>query len=548
MLRSYPVLPAHHASIYVNDQLVMADTWATQNDYVFDWPLPQSVLSESSTIRLEVTGDLDLVKWFEVVYTRDFAADAGVAQFSGDSAGTWKYSVSGFDADPAEVWDVTQPQAPQRILNFEVTGSAPNETLAFQQQITGERQYVAVTAGAILTPDSIASGAPADLLAPGNAADYIIISHPDFLDAIQPLADYHAAQGLRVNVVNVRDVYDEFSYGIFDPEAIRDFLQYAYTSWTRPAPTYVLLVGDGNYDFKNFTSSEPNYIPPYLADADPFMGEVAADNRYVAFDSSNGLPEMALGRLPVKTAAETTAIVQKILGYPASATGDWVTKALFVADNADEGGDFPGESDASAALLPAFFTIDKTYLPAGQTTSSPGTLAARSAILAAINAGRGIVNYVGHSSPNAWAYEDVFDKNSLPSLTNAGRLPFVVSMTCLTGYYIYPLIPATPTTPARDMSSLDEALLRQPGGGAIAVFSPVGKGVTPGHHLLNDGLFKAIFGQHVAEIGLATLQAKAYLYANSSANRDLIDTYLLFGDPALALPLTGRAYLPLALK
>jgi hypothetical protein len=305
----------------------------------------------------------------------------------------------------------------------------------------------------------------------------------------------------------------------------------------------VLLVGDGNYNFKNFTGrNEPNYLPPFLADADPFFGEVAADNRYVAFNTGNWLPDMALGRLPVKTAAETTAVVQKIVGYPGNASGDWLTKALFVADNADDGGDFSVESDAAASLLPAFFTIDKTYLPAGLNSTSSGTAAARQAILAAINQGRLLVNYVGHSSTIFWTYENVFAKADLPSLTNSTRLPFVVSMTCLTGYYIYP------STPTNDASSLDEALLRLPNGGAIATFSPTGKGVTPGHHLLNEGLFRAIFSQHVPEIGLSTNQAKVYLYANSSVNQDLIDTYLLLGDPALALPLTGRTFLPLAFK
>ncbi len=95
-----------------------------------------------------------------------------------------------------------------------------------------------------------------------NGADYILITHPDFYDAVQPLADYRHGQGLRVKRIDVQDVYDEFNAGLADPEAIRSFLEYAYTNWQAPAPAYVVLVGDGNVDPKNYQGFSPPPIFP----------------------------------------------------------------------------------------------------------------------------------------------------------------------------------------------------------------------------------------------------------------------------------------------
>jgi hypothetical protein len=143
---------------------------------------------------------------------------------------------------------------------------------------------------------------PSDLIHPANGADYLIITHQDFYTAVQPLANDRASRGLRVKMVKVQDVYDEFNFGLLDPQAIRDFLAYAYHNWQPPAPTFVLLVGDGTFDPLNYLGDlRPEFIPPYLADVDYWIGETAADNRYVSVSGDDFLPDMALGRLPVNT-------------------------------------------------------------------------------------------------------------------------------------------------------------------------------------------------------------------------------------------------------
>ena len=535
LFKGYDAVPQHHTQVSLNGHLIVDATWAKTAEYTFAVDVPAAYLVDGvNTITVYVpmdmgiTGDYFLVNNFAIDYNRSYIAVGDSLRFNGDTSGTWEYAVTGFTTATVETFDITTPTMPSRILNVVAEPDGSTYTARFEQTIDGEHAYAISTPAHFKSVLSIAADQPSDLHSVANGADYIIITHGDFYTDVQPLADYRATQGLRTLVVDVQDVYDEFNGGVFDPNAIHDFLAYAYTNWTSPAPAYVLLMGDGNYDFKNYTGrGELSYIPPFLADVDPWLGEVAADNRYVCVNGTDVFPDMHLGRLPVKTSAEAQAVVTKILDYEQNpATGDWNQKVLFATDNPDSAGDFYAYSDAIANnYLPAPYVGDKVYYGRTHTTSS----AARSAILSAINAGRLIVNYVGHGARNYWASEQLLKATDANALTNVGRLPFFVPMACLDGYYIYP------STSTSDLSSTAEALVRAPGKGAIATWSSTGMGTATAHDYLNKGLFEAIFTHDVIQLGPATLQGKLYLYSHTSWYNDQIDTYLLFGDPALRL-------------
>jgi len=140
-----------------------------------------------------------------------------------------------------------------------------------------------------------------------------------------------------------------------------------------------------------------------------------------------------------------------------------------------------------------------------------------------------MVSYIGHASPEFWSFEFLLHKDSIETFTNFNKLSFFVPMTCLEGYFIHP------SPPGSNFSSLGEMVVRAPGKGALASWSPTGLGVAVGHDILEKSLFEAIFFNDIAQLGPATTLAKYDLYANGLAYRELIDTYLLFGDPYTAL-------------
>jgi hypothetical protein len=539
LLKGYEAIPQHHTQVYLNGNLIDEALWASTAEYAFEVSVPHTYLVDGAntivlTGGISNTEDIILINWLEIDYRAAFTAEGTQFSFGGDRVGTFEYQVGGFATDALDVFDITDASDPARIVGATVEGSG-TYTLTFQHTIAEEHDYLAVAPAQRLTPAGIELDTASDLRSTANGADYIIITHGDFYTAMLSLADYRAGQGLRTMVVDVQDVYDKFSYGVFDPEAIRDFLAYAYDNWAAPAPTYVLLAGDGNYDFKNFMGKgEPNYIPPYLASIDHWIGEVAADNRYVCVSGDDVFPDMYLGRLPVKTSAEAANVVAKIINYEQNpADGDWNHSLLFVTDNPDSAGDFYAYSDAVADnYVPVQYATQKIYYGLTHSSSS----AAKTAITSAINEGQLIVNYVGHGSTQSWASEGLFGVSRVSTLSNAGRLPFITAMACSDGYYIIP------SDASRDLSSTAEAVVRAPGKGAIASWSATGLGLAGVHDYLNKGLFEAIFFDDVIELGPATTQGKLYLYSRTSGYRDQIDEYTLFGDPALRLNVTRGRY------
>ncbi|MCA9956880.1 MAG: hypothetical protein KC434_19250, partial [Anaerolineales bacterium] len=287
-----------------------------------------------------------------------------------------------------------------------------------------------------------------------------------------------------------------------------------------PAPTYVLLVGDGTTDPKQYRDdSQKTWLPPYLANADPWVGEVAADNRYVTVDGDDFLPDMIIGRLPVNSLAEAQTVVTKIVEYETKPfLGDWNGRITFISDNADAAGNFA----AHAAQLQQTYVTDPwqasslNYNPAQMSEAAMQT-----AVQQSWQNGTGLLIYTGHSSIHQWGAERFFHLDDVATLTNGARLPVVLEMTCFTGSFAQPF-----------WDTLDEALLRHPDGGAVAVWGATGLGVGTGHNALAGGFLQSLISDGEVVLGTAVLSGKLNLLSNEPAHLDLLDTFTLFGDPA----------------
>ncbi len=464
-------------------------------------------------------------------------------------AGPKSYSLSGWPSGALQLYEISDRLNPRRLTGYRITQNGSTYTLGWGDGAVSPAKYLVVPNNQYKSPAAIQVGPT--LTDPPTGADYLIITHPDFAAAIAPLAAHRAAQGLRVVTVNVPQIYDTFGAGRLEPEAIKTFLRHAFANWTPPAPAYVLLVGDGSYDFKNYSGyNPPTFVPPYLAQVDPWWGETAADNQFVTVAGADPLPDMLIGRLAVNSAAQAATVVDKIIRYEsAPALGDWNARQLFVADNDEAGVNlyFHADADQGYNQLPLPFIGQRFYYGAGSEPYLYGNVdALRATFLNNFNYGASLVTFHGHSSWLQWAEEGLLryypppytGPDDLTAMRNQYRLPVVLEMTCFTGSFHRP-----------EVATFDESLLNLAGGGAVAVWGSTGLGVSTGHTALQAGFYRAIYEQGQRSLGAAILSGKMEL-AGSGAHQELLDTFTLFGDPALRLnftvvPYSNHIYLPI---
>ena len=270
---------------------------------------------------------------------------------------------------------------------------------------------------------------------------------------------------------------------------------------------------------------------------------------YAQVSGDDAVADLHIGRLPAATLAQAQAMAAKIVAYEsASNSKTWQKTLVLSADNQAESWEsvFETMNEDAAALLPASMAAPERFYLQEYENESLAAVDLTADLLAAIEAGALIVNYSGHGSVNLWASERVIDnrggayRSDVSTLTNSGMYPFVVNMSCLTGYFIYP---QTGAYAADSWRSLAEGWLWPADAGAVAALMPTGMTDTDGQHLLSNALYEAIFTLDRRTLGLAVGYARQQLLANGGSQYEQTsNTFMFFGDPAttLKVPLPRR--------
>lgn len=524
---------AHHSRLYLNGAPIADALWAGQSVFVQTVTVPHSLLIDGANVLTVEAAPSDepvdqfLVNWLELDYFDTYVAEADRLFFGPPAAGVYRFNLTGFSTADPTVYDITDPANVHPIAQAVVSPHNDGYQIQFQRANTAETRYLTLTDGQNMTPAQLELDTPSAWRTPQHGADYIIITHGDFMSAATQLAAHRAGQGLRAAVVDVQDIYDEFNTGYFSPDAIRDFLAYAFEQWETPAPTYVVLLGDGYGDYKdNLQTGTVNYVPPKLVETATF-GETPADNWFVAVVGDDILPDMLVGRLSVESAEQAQLLVDKVIGYDAAPSDQlWNQTALLVADDDDP--IFETISTQLATHTPFYYTttrVDAANYPPGSPTVD---------IQTAINAGAALVNYTGHGEFFRWgqwdnngAPESIFSLGDIDALSNSDRLPFITIGNCLNGFF----------SAASANTSLAEALQRASDKGAIGVWAAASLGYPSGHQELLNDYYTAVFRDDLTGLGAGVTAAKLAAYAQSAFWGEMVQTFTLFGDPATRLKL-----------
>ena len=592
----------HEILVSINDIRIDLAEWPSQDTLTINQTLRlwddlkdagKGELNSISLARIDSTVEDDTTRYpyhvyinsFEIEYTRLLKAVKDYLMFSSPQSQDsheirvrrkLKYTIQTFLSSEIEIFEYDGTQLTAKMKNphiekiildrqeqkrlLHIGEDSPAEiayNATFQAPDSHDAKFVAVSSAGVLNPYAVEAIQPSDLRSSANSADYIVIVHPIYLKYAQELAAWRSTSkggGHRTKVIDVTEIYNVFGNGVPTPKAIKDFLSYAYHNWQSPAFSYLVLFGDGTWDFRGIdeeTYPEPpettGYIPTHYIWSQSF-GQTSVDHWYTTISGIDELPDFYIGRISVETDQHARNIIDKIISYESNPPkGEWQRKIISIADDeVSNSGDFIFKKSLKAVeeshTLLGYETtrifledvIKKVKAdPAGYNNELPRRVA-KDMVIDALSEGGVIAQYAGHGGRIVWTHEAIFDNNAVDLLAETDHLPFMLVLSCYNGYFDAPGEP-----------SLAERLLRRNKGGIIGMLSASRLTYGSGNDALNRIIFDAIFKRNVREVGpLATDSKIELLTTEGTGQIDVMMAYTLFGDPAMRLNLADYEVQP----
>jgi len=483
------------------------------------------------------------IDWFEVFYRRSLSIINTDQLLFRDITSTGAGNIAGFRIQNAntttQVWDVTSNGTPTSMVI-----SLNGNELRFNNDAASLHEYVAFSSQ-FLIPNAIGKTDNQNLHN-SSPTDMIIVAHATLLPQAQRLAAFHQQHdNTKSVVVTAEQVFNEFSSGIPDPTAIRDFVKMYFDKAgadTTRRPKYLLLFGDASFDYKNRLKNNSSFVPAWENNlsldplstytSDDYFGYLN-DNEDINSGLVTNLLDIGIGRIPAQTIEQATAYVDKVFNYTdIKSLGPWRNQQTFIADDEDFNlhlNDAEMITTAAAAVNPLFIQ-DKIYLDAYPQESTPAGSRypdVNAAINNQVQNGTLIWNYNGHGSYRRLAEEVVLEQDIIDTWNNPYRLPLFITATCDFAPYDNPAI-----------NSLGENVLLRPKTGAIALMTTTRLVFAFSNRIMNQNYLQTALqlkaDSSYPTLGEAVKQAKNFTYqtqADITNNRK----FTLLGDPALTL-------------
>lgn len=525
----------------LGSQVITPTSLSTSSPYAYNNVFNYSYTASNDNILINLTYDKpnsDAIGWLNFLCInarRDLIMDGPQMQFRDmNSIGTGNISEFQLSNVPANavIWNVTDHQ---NGFKQGIDGVIVGGDLSFVCPTDSISEFIIFDDSDVNSPliESIEN----QNLHALQDIQMIIVTHEDFYSQALQLKSHHEMyDGLNVEVVTVDQVYNEFSSGMQDISAIRDFMKYLYDNATSDENRlkYLLLFGCGSYDYKDVISENTNYVPTYQSQQSTRINEsFCADDFFGLLNDSEGehtgLIDIGIGRIPVATSTEAQAMVDKVIYYNTNpgAMGPWRNNICLIGDD----GDFNTHMNQAESHFVAMDTtlscvfIDKIYMdaytkyPVGAYGSYPDV---KDEITDYFNNGALIINFTGHGGVGNWTHEDVLDFENIIVQNNIENLPFVIAATCYFNQFDDP-----------EVSSEGKEFMLSPLSGGIAVFSATRNVYSSPSFGLNNQLTKFIADNYMGNhrtLGDAIKEAK-----NASGSGINKRMFTLLGDPAVTL-------------
>ena len=553
---------ASNFNLQVNTQPALAIQMAQVSGYFLDAyavesgiqgsyasiPLPASNSPQNLNIKYHFipgnSGAEGWLNWFEVQGRCALNIDATKPLFFRDWASVSAGNLANFlivnASSNSVIWELTDPLNPTQIVGNLVGGN-----LQFQNNATQLREYVVFDKTNLQTPISIGKIANQNLHH-STPADFLIILHPSLFNQAKRLADFHQQHdGYTAVIATTHQIYHEFSGGIPDPAAIRDFVKMYWDKANQNGskkPRFLLLFGNGSYDPKNRIAANSNLVPAYETpnSLDPLISHVSDDFFGLLADASDinlvspaSLLDIGIGRIPAHNADDAAIMVNKIIHYSDTASlGAWRNQTVFIADDRDQNLHL---NDAESLVSTVNnsnqnLNTNKIYLDAYPLISGNGGgtyPAVNDAIVNEVFNGNLIVNYSGHGNYQRLAEESILTQTETSRFNNPNKLPLFITASCDFAPYDDP-----------SKNSLGSSLLMNNANGAIALMTTTRVVFAYSNRIMNNNYLRVALQPNSAgewlTLGEAVQSAKNTTYQSFG---DVYNNrkFTLLGDPAMRL-------------
>ncbi len=514
-------------SKYASDQIELFSTEIEMNEL----RVTAEYLAENSS----GTVDDNATAWFdfiEVNYRRALKANTQPTFFrdtkSVGAGNIVEFKITG-SSSATKVFDVTDSNNLKEV-NLRLEGDVASAKTVGNTL----REYVVFNSdGAFAEPEFVGEIENQNLHGM-ETPEFVIITHPNYLQAANNLANFHRSyDNMDVEVVTSNQVFNEFSSGAKDATGIRNFIKMFYDRDN--GLKYVLLFGDGSYDNRSLNPGTKNFIPTFQSENSLTpVGSFVTDDYFVLLDNGesvyNGAVDLGIGRIPATTTFEADIVVDKILNYYSSAAlGDWRNVVCFIGDDQDESqymhmNDSEKLANSVNEDHPEFIT-DKIYLDAFVQDATPAGERYPDVTLAInkrVKDGALVLNYVGHANERFLADEKVLDISDINSWSNENNLPIFVTATCEFSRF------------DADIKSAGEYILFNPNGGGIGLFSTTRVVFASSNFLLSRNFYKYVFNKDAQgnHYRMGDIMRLAKINTINTTNKR---NFSLLADPALKL-------------
>ncbi|MEM7481847.1 MAG: C25 family cysteine peptidase [Acidobacteriota bacterium] len=509
----------HHLVLSFNGEVVAEDRFDGLRARRYEIPLsPGSVREGANLLTVALPGDtgfdFDLIHidGYALRYRRNLRARQDLLRLESapDSAGE-ALAVSGFSSPDIEVFTWQDGELAQ-LVGVRIEAALDGHRVVFGNSRGSRQEFLAISPRTFKTPAVTAARSAVDDLLTGRA-DWIAIAHPAFLadpagTGLNDLLAARQGEGLDTKVVDVFDLYQEYTGGVVDPAAIERYLTEAVPAL---GVRYVLLIGGDTYDYLDHLGlGSLSFIPTPYRRTDALVTFAPVDSVYGDLDG-DGVPEIPVGRLPVRSEEELATVLAKTLAYPQTPAG-----ALLAADS-EPSGAFADATDRTAGRLPTDWPTERVLL------DDQAVGEARTRLLDGLDAGPALVTYIGHSGPTAWTFDGLFRAADLDHLEN--QWPMVVAQWgCWNTYHVAPRF-----------DTLGHRFLLAGGQGAAAVLGAATLTESGVERDLAPFLVEQLFQKPGRTVGEALILAKRELAARRPGQADILLGWTLLGDPALSV-------------